>query len=367
MKQLSVAKLAFLFSGCFLGAGFVSGQELWQFFGCFGRWGFWGLVVSAVLFALCGILLIRLAQISGVKELDETVIRWNIPWLRHLTAFLQCLFLFGIVAIMIAGGGALIHQLWPAAPAWCASLIMSGLVALVAVRGLDGVATAFSVCVPMIIVTTLGFGIAALQVFGPESFSAPVTGSGNPMLPVWPLAAVAYVAYNTFGSIGILTPFGELIPGRKKVYQGILLGTGLLVLIAVSVLISLFLHLPSTQAEMPMLDLACQINRKLGYVYGLLLLAGIYGTALSSSVAVSTYLQLRYPPVCVHKKGMLIGMIAAAFFASLAGFGDLISTVYPVFGYLGVLSLALVFWNYLYYRRQGRKQNRKCLDGGRET
>lgn len=268
---------------------------------------------------------------------------------------------------MIAGGGALIHQLWPAAPAWCASLIMSGLVALVAVRGLDGVATAFSVCVPMIIVTTLGFGIAALQVFGPESFSAPVTGSGNPMLPVWPLAAVAYVAYNTFGSIGILTPFGELIPGRKKVYQGILLGTGLLVLIAVSVLISLFLHLPSTQAEMPMLDLACQINRKLGYVYGLLLLAGIYGTALSSSVAVSTYLQLRYPPVCVHKKGMLIGMIAAAFFASLAGFGDLISTVYPVFGYLGVLSLALVFWNYLYYRRQGRKQNRKCLDGGRET
>lgn len=367
MKQLSVAKLAFLFSGCFLGAGFVSGQELWQFFGCFGRWGFWGLVVSAVLFALCGILLIRLAQISGVKELDETVIRWNIPWLRHLTAFLQCLFLFGIVAIMIAGGGALIHQLWPAAPAWCASLIMSGLVALVAVRGLDGVATAFSVCVPMIIVTTLGFGIAALQVFGPESFSAPVTGSGNPMLPVWPLAAVAYVAYNTFGSIGILTPFGELIPGRKKVYQGILLGTGLLVLIAVSVLISLFLHLPSTQAEMPMLDLACQINRKLGYVYGLLLLAGIYGTALSSSVAVSTYLQLRYPPVCVHKKGMLIGMIAAAFFASLAGFGDLISTVYPVFGYLGVLSLALVFWNYLYYRRQGRKQNRKCLDGERET
>lgn len=367
MKQLSVAKLAFLFSGCFLGAGFVSGQELWQFFGCFGRWGFWGLVVSAVLFALCGILLIRLAQISGVKELDETVIRWNIPWLRHLTAFLQCLFLFGIVAIMIAGGGALIHQLWPAAPAWCASLIMSGLVALVAVRGLDGVATAFSVCVPMIIVTTLGFGIAALQVFGPESFSAPVTGSGNPMLPVWPLAAVAYVAYNTFGSIGILTPFGELISGRKKVYQGILLGTGLLVLIAVSVLISLFLHLPSTQAEMPMLDLACQINRKLGYVYGLLLLAGIYGTALSSSVAVSTYLQLRYPPVCVHKKGMLIGMIAAAFFASLAGFGDLISTVYPVFGYLGVLSLALVFWNYLYYRRQGRKQNRKCLDGERET
>ena len=184
----------------------------------------------------------------------------------------------------------------------------------------------------------------------------PVTGSDNPMLPVWPLAAVAYVAYNTFGSIGILTPFGDLISGRRKVYQGILLGTGLLVLIAVSVLVSLFLHLPSAQAEMPMLDLACQINRKLGYVYGLLLLAGIYGTALSSSVAVCTYWQLRYPPVCRHRKSFLTGLIAAAFLASLAGFGDLISTVYPVFGYLGALSLVLVFWNYLHYRRQEKER-----------
>ena len=42
--------------------------------------------------------------------------------------------------------------------------------------------------------------------------------------------------------------------------------------------------------------------------------------------------------------------------ASLAGFGDLISTVYPVFGYLGALSLVLVFWNYLHYRRQEKER-----------
>lgn len=368
MKQLSVTRIAFLFSGCFLGAGFVSGQELWQFFGCFGRGGFWGLAISAVLFALCGILLIRLAQISGVKEMDETVIRWNIPWLRRLMAALQCLFLFGIVAIMIAGGGALIHQLWPVAPVWCASLAMSGLVAVVALRGLNGVAAAFSICVPVIIVATMGFCVAALLVFGPEPLSAmSETGSGNPMLPTWPLAAVAYVAYNTFGSIGILTPFGDLISSRKKVYQGVLLGTGLLVLIAVSVLLSLFLHLPSVQAEMPMLDLACRINRNLGYLYGLLLLAGIYGTALSSSVAISTYFQLRYERVRRHERPFLVAMVGAAFFASLAGFGDLISTVYPAFGYLGALSLALVFWNWRYYRRRERQSREKSLDEGTRT
>lgn len=355
-KQLNVAEIAFLFSGCFLGAGFVSGQELWQFFGCFGRVGFWGLLLSAVLFALCGILLIRLAQSSGVKELDETVIRWNIPWLRHLVAFLQCLFLFGIVAIMIAGGGALAHQLYGGVPTWCASLVMSGLVMLLALRGLKGVATAFAVCVPVMSLATVGLCIAALGTFGPEQLTAAVPACRNPILPAWPVAAVTYVAYNTFGSIGILTPFGDLIEGKKKVYQGILLGTGLLMLIAVSVLVSLFLCPSSTQAEMPMLELACRINRNLGYAYGVLLLAGIYGTALSSTVAICTYLQLRYPAVQRKGRGKpcLLVMIGAAFFASLGGFGDLISTVYPVFGYLGALSLGFVFGNYLHYRRRGK-------------
>ena len=364
MKQLSAVKTAYLFAGCFLGAGFVSGQELWQFFGCFGKRGFLGLGIAAVLFALCGILLIRLAQISGVRELDETVIRWNIPWLRGLMAFLQCVCLFGVVAIMIAGGGALIHQLWPAIPAWSASLVMSVLVALVAVHGLSGVAAAFSVCVPLIVLVTVGFCAGAFHAFGTGPlFHIPAGQSENVMLPAWPLAAVTYVAYNTFGSIGILTPFGERISGRKRVYRGVLLGTALLILIAVSVLLSLFLYLPATEAEMPMLEVACRLNRGLGYLYGLLLLAGIYGTALSCSVAVGTFLQLRRKSLRRHGKALFSGVLAAAFLASLAGFGDLISTVYPVFGYLGALSLLLVFWNWLYYRNK-EKNREKGLDEG---
>ena len=145
-------------------------------------------------------------------------------------------------------------------------------------------------------------------------------------------------------------------------YQGILLGTFLLVLIAVSVLASLSFYLPAVQAEMPMLELVCQMNRKLGYAYGLLLLFGIYGAALSCGVALETYLSLRYAPVRQHKTAFLVAMVAAAFAASLVGFGDLISTIYPVFGYLGALSLVLVFCNWMYYRKKA-----KSLDGTGKT
>ena len=33
MKRISLLRLGVVFAGCFLGAGYVSGQELWQFFG----------------------------------------------------------------------------------------------------------------------------------------------------------------------------------------------------------------------------------------------------------------------------------------------------------------------------------------------
>ena len=42
MKKISWVQLCFTFVGVFLGAGFVSGQELWKFFACFGAAGLAG-------------------------------------------------------------------------------------------------------------------------------------------------------------------------------------------------------------------------------------------------------------------------------------------------------------------------------------
>ena len=50
MKQIKTFSLAFTYVGCFLGAGFISGQELWQFFGAFGNWGYVGFALAALLF-----------------------------------------------------------------------------------------------------------------------------------------------------------------------------------------------------------------------------------------------------------------------------------------------------------------------------
>ena len=52
MKEIKTWSLAFTYVGCFLGAGFISGQELWQFFGSFGNLGYVGFLLAVVLSVL---------------------------------------------------------------------------------------------------------------------------------------------------------------------------------------------------------------------------------------------------------------------------------------------------------------------------
>ena len=85
MKQIKTWTLAFTYVGCFLGAGFISGQELWQFFGAFGNWGYLGFFVSAVLFMVIGVMFVRLTQMTKCADMGKLLVPWDIKWLRTWT------------------------------------------------------------------------------------------------------------------------------------------------------------------------------------------------------------------------------------------------------------------------------------------
>ena len=47
-KKWNAGSIGLTFAGSFLGAGYVSGQELWQFFGSFGGGGLLGVLARCV-------------------------------------------------------------------------------------------------------------------------------------------------------------------------------------------------------------------------------------------------------------------------------------------------------------------------------
>ena len=162
MKKIGALNLGLAFAGCFLGAGYVSGQELWQFFGSFGLNGAVGLAIAMAMLFGVGVLMLDLNRISGIADVDKLVVRWNIPILRAAVTVLELLFLFGVCTIMSAGAGALLNQLF-GIPTTLGSAALAALVAFVSLAGLGGMVAAFSATVPVLAVVTLVFGIISVS------------------------------------------------------------------------------------------------------------------------------------------------------------------------------------------------------------
>lgn len=350
-RKIGGVSLALTFAGCFLGAGYVSGQELWQYFGAFGAMGMPGLAVALVLLGSISLVLLRLSARTGISTMDALLVRANVPWLRTAAGCVAALLLFGVTCIMTAGIGALFEQMF-AVPAWLGSGAAILLTAVCAYFGLGGMVAVFTVAVPCLV-------IAALAISGGQLHSAGLDavrfngGNENPMLGSWFSSAVNYAAYNFFGSVGILAPLAAQLRKKSTAGWGVLGGCTLLALIALGILCALATAPQSIATALPMLDLACGLGTAAGVIYAVLLLLGMFGTSVSSLVAVLTYAGQKSEKLQTHRFLLLLVLAALAFAGSLFGFGDLIGVVYPVYGYFGAAAMLLVMEHAVHARRSG--------------
>lgn len=301
MNEMKTLPLAFTYVGVFLGAGFVSGPELWQFFGAFGNWGYVGFLLAAVLFTLFGILLVRLTQVAHTDEMDRLLVPWNIPWLRAASGIVAAAFLFGVVVIMAAGSGALLEQM-TGLPTWIGNALFMLAVALVALLGVTGMVSAFSALIPVLVLATLAFAAAACIKFGTGNIFRLENVNTNPLMPTWLVASLTFVAYNLLGGIGIMAPIGKLVKKRSVIYWGITLAGVMLTVVAASILFSMAVYPAAIEAELPMVAVATAISPSLGTVYGIVLLLSMFCNALASLVAMLTYMEQKQAVFRKHKK-----------------------------------------------------------------
>lgn len=354
MKKIGSVQLGLSFAGCFLGAGYVSGQELWQFFGSFGTNGFAGLLITMLLLYGIGVVMIRLNQETGFGEVDKLVVCWDVPVLRAAVCVLELIFLFGVSTIMAAGVGALINQLF-GIPTWIGCALFTTLVAIISMAGLQGMVKAFSVSVPILVAVTFLFGIVTLMQNGMPEISG-VSEGGNPLMGSWFVAAISFACYNVFGSIAMIAPLGEFTKNRKTAFTGIAVGTAMLVIIALSVLVSVSSESSFISAQLPMLALASSKGAALGYIYGALLLLAMFGTAMSSLVAFANMLCLKSEKINSRRLLLVIIYAVCMFCGSLFGFGDLISVIYPLFGYCSSVFVILMLVHYIRIKKSKKAE-----------
>lgn len=346
MKKLSFFSIAATFAGCFLGAGYVSGQELKQFFGDYGENWIFGLFVAVAFQFLLGVTILLLSRKTGNIAMDRVVVGWNIPWLRFLAGILMVFFLFAINVTMFAAFGAMIEQLTSGAvPAVVGSAVLAAVTGLLALSGLRGMVTAFSLFVPVLAVVSIGICAAALIKNGVTAPTGAAAGS-NSLMGGWFISAMTFVSYNIFGSIGMLTPVGQFVSKKRTIVLGIGLGSLALTAIAAAIILAMYSFTESLAAELPMLAVATSLSPALGIIYAVLLFGGMLGTALAGTVAIDIYIQQKKSDLKKYRKPILLSLSAVGFVCSIVGFSDLVGTVYPIFGYCGLVAVVGIFLHY---------------------
>lgn len=333
MKNIGGLRLGLTYAGCFLGAGYVSGQELWQFFGSYGLKGFFGLALTmAVLFAF-GVLIIRLANKTETFEMDKLIVRRNIPVLRAVVGIMAVFFMYGVYVIMAAGAGALVNRVTGLPAVW-GSLMFCTAAAFMTFKGIKGMVNVFSWFVPVLAAGAVVISIISAVKSGMGGISLFESSDKNALLGNWFFSSLTYVSYNIFGTIGIIAPLAARVK-KESAACGAALGCGFLSAIAVSIIMAVFASPQSAQAELPMAELAYGLSTAVGIIYCVLMLFGMFGTSLSSFVAVMEFGGQKSGFLLKHKGAFIIALSVAAWALSLFGFGDLIGVVYPVSGYLG--------------------------------
>ncbi len=351
MKKIGKFSLALTYAGCFLGAGYLSGKELWQYFGTYGESGFLGLALAMSMQLFFGVLLLKLASETNMVELDKLIIRWNIPFLRNVVSAVSLFFMFGVFVIMSAGAGALIERV-TGLPYWICCAIFIIIIALMSSFGVSGMIKIFSYIVPLL--TAACIVICTIQLLGGKPLIM-ADGQSNPLLGGWAFSSVNYIAYNLFGTVGILAPVAVRLKSKNTLRAGVALGVLILIIIALPIILALCTIHESALAELPMLEVSYAIAPTAGIIYALLLFLGMAGTSVSSLVACAEFAEQHSSFFKKYRLPLVYALSFLAFIGSLVGFGELVGTVYPICGYMGIIALILLTEHYIHVKIKQKK------------
>lgn len=338
-------QLAATFIGTVIGAGFASGQEMVQFFISHGRCGLWLTLVSGILFAFFGAVVLAVSsrwQVENYQQLYSRVFG------RAGTVFdlLITLFIFMCFCIMVSASAALFAEHLNCQGAVGLGLTIIAILAAL-LRGISGVVWLNSLLIPLMFL--LCFLVSGLAVYhgwqqGTGGVPAPAAeGYGGCVR-----ALILYVSYNLLLATVVLASLKDSVKKAGGVTGGVIGGL-LLGVFAFVIARAMVVFYPEILLyEVPMLYVAGMINSSLKAPYAILLWFALLTTALATGYGFSQRLAVL---LGVPYRLAVLGTVAAAIPLAQYRFSYLVATVYPLFGYIGLVFLLLLLWRGWYTRR----------------
>ncbi|ASN05769.1 YkvI family membrane protein [Virgibacillus necropolis] len=335
------------FSGAFIafliGSGFATGQELMQYFVAYGYMGIAGAIVVFLLFMYVGISFIITGYKNKFPKPNDIYTYYCGKKIGKFFDYFSVLFIYLSFIVMIGGAGATLKQQFEL-PVSIGGIGLAVLAGVTVIFGLNKIIDVIGKIGPVICVMAILLGISAIIMnpFGLSKASQIIPdldllkASSN-----WIYAAASYVGFCMLWLAAFMSTMGATAVNKKTASFGALFGA--LGFSAAVIVLTLGLMANIQQVEeslVPSLILAGNIHPSIAVIFSLIVVAGIYTTAVpllwtvSSKIANEKSSKFKYITIILTVIGTFVGLNIP--------FDRLVNIVYVINGYVGILLLALM-------------------------
>lgn len=330
----NVLKVVFVIIGTLIGAGFASGQEVYLFFFSYGMKGLIGILISSIIIGVViysTFNILNKYKINTYKDFLNILIPKNTK-LKIIANFIINIFILITFFIMIAGFGAYFEQ-EIGINRLVGSLILAIITFIVFMTSIKGVVKVNELIVPILIGFIFIIGIISIKdihILNLENYVIRTNYTN------FALSAVLYSSYNSILLIPVLITLNNYVKNKKQIFYISFISAIVTMLLSVIIFLLLVrVDVDISKLEMPVVYVVSNMFKILRYIYGVIILGSIFTTAISLGVS---FLQ----NTAKNKKGytqISIIMCITSVIISKFGFSNLVSLLYPIFGYLGLIQI----------------------------
>jgi len=339
-----VVNIAGAFIAFLIGSGFATGQEVLQYFTSYGYSGIMGAGVTLVLLLYVGVNFITVGQKNKFKKGSEIFKYYCGDKLGTFFDYFSVLFIYLSFTVMIAGAGATFNQHY-GLPVYIGGILMAILATITVLFGLSNIVEVIGKIGPTIVVISIMLGLISIFQNLDGLANAPeilptlelTKASTN-----WFFAACSYVGFCMLWLAGFLASIGGETESYKEAKNGAALGAiGFSVAVIIVALGLLACVEDVVGSQIPSLYLASNISPVLASIFSVIIVAGIYTTAVPLLWSVSArFTEDRSPKFRTLTVILaLIGLVVGIWLP----FDKLVNVVYVINGYVGIGLLLIMF------------------------
>ncbi|MBF2758012.1 hypothetical protein ISO29_09985 [Staphylococcus haemolyticus] len=333
--------VAFAFVGVVVGAGFATGQEIFQFFTSHGSYSITGIIVTGLIITLAGVFVLNTGFTIQSHNHSESIQYYLHPMIARIFDIILTLFLFSLAMIMTAGGASTIHESF-GLPYWLSSLLLVLFILMTLFLKFERLITVLGMVTPFLVIVV---SIIAIYYFitGDVNFSAANRFNEQHGLSLgWWFDGLNYASLQIAAAFSFLSVMGGRMQHRQSALWGGILGGIIITLLLLMInlgLITEFEHIQSV--ALPTLLLANHISPLLGTMMSIIMILVIYNTIVGLMYAFASRFT---EPFSKGYFVLIIAMAIVTFICTFIGFISLIGKVFPIMGLLGFILLIPILY-----------------------